>query len=81
MERKALLATGVISARFGIGTVCFALSARGVKLFATRTGEPAACEGGEDGALLVAASDEATLETEETDWWRVVVAGRLERNP
>jgi hypothetical protein len=55
----------------------FALSARGVKLFAASTGEAAATVGGEDGVLEVV---EATLEMEDTDWWRWV-AGRLERNP
>lgn len=76
-DKNALLATGVISARLAGATRCFALSARGVKLFAARTGEVAAWVGGEDGGLVV---EEATLETEEMDWWRWV-AGRLERNP
>jgi hypothetical protein len=80
LDKKALLATGVISARLAGGSVCFVLTARGEKTFALRTGESAALEGGEDGALVVAASD-VTLETEETDWCRGTVAGRLERNP
>lgn len=46
--------------------MCFTLTARGVKAFAVRTGESAALEGGEDGALT--AESDCVLETEETDW-------------
>jgi hypothetical protein len=47
------------------------LTARGAKIFGPRIGESAALVGGEDGALIVLASDGATLvmlETEEIDW-------------
>jgi len=58
---------GVISPRLAGGRcVCFTLTARGVKAFAVRTGESAALEGGEDGALT--AESDCVLETEETDW-------------
>lgn len=62
------------------------LTARGVKIFGPRIGESVALAGGEDGALIVLASERATLatlavlDTEETDWWRGTFA-RLERNP
>jgi hypothetical protein len=59
---------------------CFALSAKGVKLFAARTGLAAATVGGEDGALLSPA-EETELVVLLIEAWRGRVAGRLERNP
>jgi hypothetical protein len=79
LDKKALLATGVISARLATGSACFALSVRGVKLFAARTGEAAAWVGGEDGALE--ASSGIVLVVLEMEAWRGRAAGRLERNP
>jgi hypothetical protein len=82
LDKKALLATGVISAKLAtIGRADFALSVRGVKLFAASTGEAAAWAGGEDGALTVAASSGTVLVVLETEAWRGRAAGRLERNP
>lgn len=46
------------------------LTARGVKIFGPKIGESAAFVGGEDGALIVPASEVAMLrllDTEETD--------------
>ena len=66
------------------GSACFALTARGAKIFGPRIGESAALVVGEDGALIVLVSEGGAatllvmLETEEMDWWR---AGRLDRNP
>jgi hypothetical protein len=81
LDKKALRATGVISAMLAIGrAACLLLSARGVKLFAARTGEAAATVGGEDGALLMAAS-EILLVVLLIEAWRGRVAGLLERNP
>lgn len=60
------------------------LTAKGAKIFGPRTGESAAFVGGEDGGLIVPASDAATLamlETEDLDWWRGTDAGRFERKP
>jgi hypothetical protein len=81
LERKALRATGVISARLaGEKVACFELSARGVKAFAERTGAAAALAGGEDGAPTEAVS-ETLLVVLEMEAWRGREAGRLERNP
>jgi hypothetical protein len=78
LDKKALRATGVISAMLaGEKVACFALSARGVKAFGARTGEAAALVGGEGGAQTDAAS-ETLLAVLEMEAWR---AGRLERNP
>jgi hypothetical protein len=58
---------------------CFALSARGVKAFAAKTGAGAAWVGGEGGAPIEAVSDSLLeLEMEALRGW---AAGRLERNP
>ena len=59
------------------------LTARGVKIFGPRIGESEALVVGEDGALIVLASERGTLavlDTEEMDSWRGMLA-RLERNP
>jgi hypothetical protein len=62
------------------GSTCFVLTARGAKIFGPRIGESLGLAAGEDGVLIVLASDggAATLVMLETllmDWWR------LERNP
>jgi hypothetical protein len=67
------------------GRTCFALTARGAKIFGPRTGESLGLAAGEDGALIVLASEggAATLVmllTEDMDWCRAPT-GRLERNP
>jgi hypothetical protein len=81
LDKKALRATGVISAMLAIEKVaCLLLSARGVKLFAAKTGEAAAMVGGEGGALPMAAS-ETLLEVLLIEAWRGRFAGLLERNP
>jgi hypothetical protein len=68
LDKKALLATGVISAKLAtIGRANFALSVRGVKLFAASTGEAVAWDWGEDGALAVAASSGTVLVVLETE--------------
>lgn len=75
MDKNALLATGVISARLVRGEVCLVLTARGVNTFAASTGDSGvALVGGEAGALMTVESED----TDEMDWWR---AGRLERKP
>ena len=64
------------------GNTCFALTARGAKIFGPRIGESLGLAAGEDGELTVLASDGGAvmLETELIDWWRALL-GRLERNP
>jgi hypothetical protein len=63
--KKALLATGVMSARLAGGSADFAFSCRGVKVLGASTGDSVAWTGGEDGTLTVASD---VLETDETDW-------------
>lgn len=62
----------LISLRPPDGVAYFALTARGAKIFGPRIGESASLVVGEDGGLIVLASEGApmveTLETDETDW-------------
>lgn len=81
---RLCLSAALISEEEVGGSACFALTARGAKIFGPRTGESTAFVAGEDGALIVLVSEGGAatllvmLETEEIDWWR---AGRLDRNP
>lgn len=91
-ERKAdrsklirLCLSAAVSIELLGGAAYFALTARGAKILGPRTGESAAFVAGEDGALIVLASDGGAptlvkLETDDMDWWRPLLE-RLDRNP
>jgi hypothetical protein len=84
---RLCLSEALISLALLDASECFVLTTRGAKIFGPRMGEAAALVAGDDGALMVLASDGAVvvatlvkLETEDIDWWRPTT-GRLERNP
>jgi hypothetical protein len=84
---RLCLSEALISLALLGASECFVLTTRGAKIFGPRIGEAAAWVVGDDGALIVLASDGAVvvatlvmLETEDIDWWRPTT-GRLERKP
>lgn len=73
---RLCLSAALISPAFLGGSACFALTWRGAKIFGPRIGLSAGLVRGDDGALMVLASDAAVsevatlvmLEMEEMDW-------------
>jgi hypothetical protein len=70
---RLCLSEALISEEVLGGSECFALTARGAKIFGPRIGESVALVAGEDGALIVLASEGGAatllvmLDTEEID--------------